>query len=218
MGDGVREDEDPSEGEGVMEPSSEPRADSISSVTTSAASTDGARSDARVTTLAALSSLRSGFVEVAMRCLGASGGLLAAGVKSMMGVRATSQLYCRASSSPRSMGIHVPVCESAYEEAQGAGRRKRALTLVLSIATLHLLVLALLNLALKDAGSLRLVKTRNLQDLGRIQPRVGPPPHNSDPLAHPEIRLFSTIALQRKEYDRRTSHRRVSRCMSPAAA
>lgn len=53
--------------------------------------------------------LRGGRVTVfATRCLGASGGLLAAGWNSMIGRRRASQLYCFARFSPLSRGIHVP--------------------------------------------------------------------------------------------------------------
>jgi hypothetical protein len=46
-------------------------------------------------------------------------------------------------------------------------------------------VLALLYLSLKDTSSLRFVESCDFQDLGRVEPRVGAPTHDSDALAHP---------------------------------
>lgn len=106
MGEGVRELEDPSEGDGVIEPSSEAWTDSASC--SDSATSEATFRDARVIMPVELSSFRTGLAAVEMRCLGASGGLLAAGVKSIIGMSAVSQLYCRASSSPRSTGIQVP--------------------------------------------------------------------------------------------------------------
>ena len=62
------------------------------------------------TTAAAAAARRAGLAVVpeAARCLGAGGGLFAAGWNSMMGRRADSQLYCFARVRPRSRGIHVP--------------------------------------------------------------------------------------------------------------
>jgi hypothetical protein len=50
-------------------------------------------------------------------------------------------------------------------------------TLVFSVSTLHLLMYALLHLALKNAGPARLVVVRDLQDVGSIDPVVGSASH-----------------------------------------
>lgn len=50
--------------------------------------------------------------------------------------------------------------------------------LVLSIAALHLLVDALLDLALEDAGAGGLVVVGHLEDMGRIDPVVGAASHD----------------------------------------
>ncbi len=68
-----------------------------------------------------------------------------------------------------------------------AHQRTAVLTLVLAITTLHLLVLSLLHLSLEDARPLRLVESGDLEDLGRVQPRVGSPPHHSDAFTHPVV-------------------------------
>ena len=70
------------------------------------------RREARVLTTeeaSAATGRRAGRAVVVTRCLGASGGLLAAGWNSMMGRRRASQLYCLAKFSPRSRGIQVPL-------------------------------------------------------------------------------------------------------------
>lgn len=83
MGDGVRELEEASDGDGVMEPSSEPRADKVSWSESSAASGGCRREDRVLSTGVGTSTggaLRAGRATVfATRCLGASGGLFAAG-------------------------------------------------------------------------------------------------------------------------------------------
>lgn len=107
MGEGVRELDEALEGEGDIDPSSDPR---IVSSTASGSSTPSP--DFRVRALGTLPSVpvrRGGRPVVgATRCFGASGGLFAAGWNSMMGRRRFSQLYCFASCRPRSSGIHVP--------------------------------------------------------------------------------------------------------------
>jgi len=57
--------------------------------------------------------------------------------------------------------------------------------LVLSVPALDLFMLPLLYLSFKDASSLRFVESCDLEDLGRVEPRVGAPAHDSDALAHP---------------------------------
>ena len=105
----------------------------------------------------------------------------------MMGRRAASQLYCFASERPRSRGIHVPgVYEIGVCSKSGDKKGSEALrTLVLSVSALHFFVLAFLYLSLKNTGSLRFVESCDFQYLGRVEPRVGAPAHDSDALAHP---------------------------------
>ena len=108
MGEGVRELDDASEGEGVIEPSSsEAEADMVSTSDSTVSST--ARVVRAVTTEAVDDSRRAArLLLLARMCFGAGGGLFAAGWNSMMGRRRCSQLYWRARLSPRSIGIHVP--------------------------------------------------------------------------------------------------------------
>ena len=105
--------EDASDGEDVIEPSSEPRIDNVSCSDSS--STGACLRDDRVLIMAPAcgislaAAFRAGrLTVVATRCLGARGGLLAAGVNSMIGRSRTSQLYCLARVKPRSSGIQVP--------------------------------------------------------------------------------------------------------------
>jgi len=107
MGEGVRELDEAPEGEGVMDPSSDAH---IVSTTTSDSSAPSFALRARgLETLLSVAVRRGGRPAVgATRCFGARGGLLAAGWNSMIGRRRCSQLYCLASCSPRSRGIHVP--------------------------------------------------------------------------------------------------------------
>lgn len=58
------------------------------------------------------------------------------------------------------------------------------LTLIFAIASLYLFVLALLYLSFQHTRSLRLVKSRYLQDLGRVEVRVGLSPHDCDAFAY----------------------------------
>src|SRR6266404_4771407 len=107
MGEGVRELDEAPEGEGVIDPSSDPRI-----VLSTGASDSSPPSPAlRVRAFGILPSVparRGGRPVVgATTCFGASGGLFAAGWNSMMGRRRFSQLYCFASCRPRSRGIHV---------------------------------------------------------------------------------------------------------------
>ena len=111
MGDGVRELEEASEGEGVIVPSSEPRTDSVS--TSEPSPSCPVRFEDRV--LIGISPVGSpprrmlALEDCAdTRCFGANGGLFASGWKSMIGFSATSQPYCRHRTSPRSRGIQVP--------------------------------------------------------------------------------------------------------------
>jgi len=50
-------------------------------------------------------------------------------------------------------------------------------TLILPVASLHLLVLALLDFTLEHTRSLRLIESSDLEDLGRVEIRVGSPSH-----------------------------------------
>lgn len=85
MGDGVRELDEASEGDGVMEPSSEPRADRVSWSDISSIAPGGCRREERVLTTEALEDgsagggRRAGRAALVTRCLGARGGLFAAG-------------------------------------------------------------------------------------------------------------------------------------------
>lgn len=58
------------------------------------------------------------------------------------------------------------------------GGRAATPTLVFAISSLHLLVHALLDLALENAGASRLVEVGDLQDVGCIDPVVGAAAHN----------------------------------------
>lgn len=114
IGEGVRELEDASEGDGVIEPS-EPLIENDSGSEPSSGSTAALRED-RVLTVGveACGSARRGGIlgwdGVATRCLGASGGLLsvASGWNSIIGRSRCSQLYCWHREIPRSRGIQVP--------------------------------------------------------------------------------------------------------------
>lgn len=117
IGEGVRELEDASDGEGVMEPSSEPRTDSVSRSVSSGTSCVW-RLDERVTAESesgAPPRARAGreLALLLMRCFGANGGLFVLGWNSIMGRNRCSQLYCFASDSPRSKGIQVPIAQSS---------------------------------------------------------------------------------------------------------
>lgn len=59
------------------------------------------------------------------------------------------------------------------------------LTLIFTVTALHLLMFSLLDLAFQDARPLGLVKSSDLEDLSRVQPRVGPAAHHGNALAHP---------------------------------
>ena len=61
-------------------------------------------------------------------------------------------------------------------------------TLILSVPSLNLFVFSLLNLAFQDPGSLRLVEIRDLEDLGRVKPRIRAASHDCYAIAHPEPR------------------------------
>ena len=107
MGEGVRELDEAPEGEGVMDPSSDPRI--VSSIASDSSPTSGALRTRTLVTLPSVFVRRGGRPLVgATKCFGASGGLFAAGWNSMIGRRRCSQLYCFASCSPRSRGIQVP--------------------------------------------------------------------------------------------------------------
>src|ERR1700722_5228578 len=116
MGEGVRELEEASEGEGVIEPSSDPRTERVSRSESSSATSGGARFDDRVFTKETLedgsgaAARRAGRETVETRCFGARGGLLVpVGWNSMIGLSNVSQLYCLANARPLGRGIHVPL-------------------------------------------------------------------------------------------------------------
>jgi hypothetical protein len=131
MGEGVRELEDASDGEGVIEPSSEPRTERVSCSESSSTTSGGGRRDARVFTIEGFkdgseaAARRAGRVAaVDTRCFGAKGGLFVpAGWNSMMGLSKISQLYCFASNRPLGRGIHVP--RHTHVNKPIAGRRKQ---------------------------------------------------------------------------------------------
>lgn len=120
-------------------------------------------------------------LELVMRCFGASGGLLAAGWNSMIGLRRPSQLYCFARAKPRSKGIQVPV--GVLPVARDSKEQHH--TLVFAVAALDLFMLSLLHFSFQHTSSLGFVEAGNFEDLCRIQPRIGPPSHHGDTLAHP---------------------------------
>ena len=113
MGDGVRELEDASDGDGVMLPSSEPLTETVSCSDSSTGS-GGALLDDRVLTVGAAAGASARFEGAGLagvaeaRCLGARGGLLASGWKSIIGKSRCSQLYCLQRATPLSRGIQVP--------------------------------------------------------------------------------------------------------------
>ena len=158
MGEGVRELDEALEGEGDIDPSSDPR---IVSSTASGSSTPSPALRVRALgTLLSVPARRGGRPVVgATRCFGASGGLFAAGWNSMMGRRRFSQLYCFASCRPRSSGIHVPREGSMRKkvwsvlESQPFGR-----TLVFPIAALDFLVFTFLNFTFENPGTLWFVE------------------------------------------------------------
>ena len=61
-------------------------------------------------------------------------------------------------------------------------------TLILPVPSLDLFVFSLLDLAFQYPGSLGLVEIRDLEDLGRVKPRVRPATHDCYAVAHPEPR------------------------------
>lgn len=61
-------------------------------------------------------------------------------------------------------------------------------TLILPVPSLDLFVFSLLNLAFQYPGSLGFVKIRDLEDLGRVKPRIRPAAHDCYAVAHPEPR------------------------------
>ena len=113
MGEGVRELEDASDGDGVMLPSSEPLTETVSCSDSSTGS-GGALLDDRVLTVGAAAGASARFEGAGLagvaeaRCLGARGGLLASGWKSIIGKSRCSQLYCLQRATPLSRGIQVP--------------------------------------------------------------------------------------------------------------
>jgi hypothetical protein len=107
MGEGVCELDEAPEGEGVMDPSSDPRI--VSSTPSDSSTLSPALRGRTLETVLSVPVRRGGRPPVgATKCFGASGGLFAAGWNSMIGRRRCSQLYCFASCSPRSRGIQVP--------------------------------------------------------------------------------------------------------------
>jgi hypothetical protein len=107
MGEGVCELDDAPEGEGVMDPSSDPRI--VLSTPSDSSATSPVLCTRALEMLLSVPVRRGGRPVVgATMCFGASGGLFAAGWNSIIGRRRCSQLYCLASCSPRSRGIQVP--------------------------------------------------------------------------------------------------------------
>ena len=117
-----------------------------------------------------------------MECFGAGGGVPARASNSTIGRMSSLISYCFASATARSSGIQVPAgheCNLLDESYfQGHCDILVALTLTLSVSTLHLLMDPFLHLSLQDPGSLRLVEIRDLEQLCRIQPSVILPSHH----------------------------------------
>jgi len=153
MGEGVRELDEALEGEGDIDPSSDPR---IVSSTASGSSPPSAALRVRaLETLPSVPARRGGRPVVgATMCFGASGGLFAAGWNSMMGRRRFSQLYCFASCRPRSRGIHVPW--RGINKCGGCLPLGR--TLVFPIAALDFLVFTFLDFTFENPGTLWFVE------------------------------------------------------------
>lgn len=61
-------------------------------------------------------------------------------------------------------------------------------TLILPVPSLDLLVFSFLDLAFQNPGSLGFVKIRDLEDLGRVKPRIRTTAHDCYAIAHPEPR------------------------------
>src|ERR1700736_5969711 len=99
--------------------SSDPRTESVSGLDPSSATSGAGLREDRVAMVALVSApltRRAGLVAaLATRCFGARGGLLTAGVNSIMG-RRCSQLYSFANARPLSRGIHVPGCYIRQED------------------------------------------------------------------------------------------------------
>lgn len=95
-------------------------------------------------------------------------------------------------------------------------RHLPSLTLVLAVSSLHLLVLALLDLAFQDACPLWLVETRDLENLGGIEPAIRAPSHQSNTLAYPSNHRSVGGRTTREVWH--TSHRPELRCTWPSRA
>ena len=202
-----------------MEPSSDPRADNVSCSDSSSTTSGTCRREDRVLTIGLPSidsfaaGLRGGRPAVlATRCFGASGGLLAVGWNSIIGRRRSSQLYCLAKPRPLSRGIQVP--EKTYRILCTRRRVRGQRTLIFAITPLNLFMLAFLNFALKYTSPLGLVEAGNLEDLGRVQPRVGTPSHNRHAFAHP-ARVKNVKMRVKSRRIRRTSHIPGCHCRWP---
>lgn len=82
---------------------------------------------------------------------------------------------------------------SQQTERDVLGKRKKTArsrrTLVFSVTTLDFFMLLLLNFALQNSRSGRLVKTGSLQDVCRIHPVVGTPAHNMFLEIGPKLKL-----------------------------
>ena len=100
-----------------------------------------------------------GFVDAAVMCFGARGGDSVDGLKLNIGPKSSSTWYCTAMALARSRGTHVPASERERELVQ-ADRHQP--TLVLSVASLNLLVDAALYLPFQYSGTLGLVEVGNL--------------------------------------------------------
>jgi hypothetical protein len=91
---------------------------------------------------------------------------------------------------PSGRGIHVPSSVRLDVE------RSTRLTLILAVATLYLLMHALLDLSLEDARADALLVLGGLEDVGRIDPVVSSPSHNMNAgfgreLVHRDLIMFS---------------------------
>jgi len=75
-------------------------------------------------------------------------------------------------------------------------------TLVLAITPLNFFMFTFLNFAFKDSGSLWLIEASDLEDLCRVEPRIGAPPHHRDALGHP-IHVSEVIFNGIKRVERR---------------
>ncbi|KAG5456557.1 MAG: hypothetical protein BJ554DRAFT_3676, partial [Olpidium bornovanus] len=71
--------------------------------------------------------------------------------------------------------------DGEVKQGGGGGSRRAVISYP---AALHLLVVARVDFGLEDLGALRLAEIGHLQDVGRVDVCVAPPPHHADPPAH----------------------------------